>query len=298
MSQGTTMRGLCRRSLAAVAALLLLAACRKEQGSAGIASGSGERAGYFTFSQAKPPSAPSEAKAPAQGGGNQKGNPRERDVGRKLIRNGEVSIEVRDFDVAARKSAEIAKSFGGYVADSQAAGEGRHRHGSLTIRVPASRFDEALAGLRALGKIQSEHIGVEDITKAYTDLEARLRVKRDSAERVREILRNRTARLADVLEAERQLTALVEQIEVMEGEKRFYDQQVAFSTIKAELHEPEAIVRPTAFTPLRDAFRDSLYNLSASLAAFLTGILYVAPWAGLVFLLLVVLRRIRRGRKS
>jgi hypothetical protein len=213
---------------------------------------------------------------------------------RKLIQNGEVSIEVRDFDTAAGKAGEIARSLGGYVADSQAAGEGRRRHGALTVRVPAGSFEKALGELRHLGKVQSEHLGVQDISKAYTDLESRLMVKRDAAGRIREILRNRTAKLSDVLEAEKQLTELVEQIEVMEGERRFYDQQIALSTIKAELHEPESITRPSALEPLREALRDSLYNLSSSLAAFVTGILYVAPWALLIIVLVVLLRRARR----
>ena len=216
------------------------------------------------------------------------------DAGRKLIRNGEIAIEVRDFDASGRKVADLARSLGGYVADSQAVGDGGGRRGTLTIRVRASSFDEALRELRSLGKVQSEHVGTQDITKAYTDLEARLRVKRDAAERVREILRTRTARLSDVLEAEKQLSDLIEQIEVMEGEHRYYDQQVALSTIAAELHEPEAVTRPSAFAPLRDALRDSIYNLSASLAVFVTGIVYILPWALLAGVLLILLRGVRR----
>jgi hypothetical protein len=139
------------------------------------------------------------------------------DASRKLIRNAEVSIEVRDFEAAARKAGEIARSLGGYVADSQASGEGSRKRGRLTIRVRASDFDQALASLRALGDVQSEHVSTQDITKEYADLETRLRVKRDAAERVRAILHTKTARLSDVLEAEKQLTELIEEIEVIGG---------------------------------------------------------------------------------
>lgn len=220
------------------------------------------------------------------------------DAGRKLIRNGEMSIEVRDFDATARKVTEIAQSFGGYVADSQASGDGGRRSGTMTIRVRADAFDEALKALRALGKVQTEHVGTQDITKAYTDLEARLRVKSDAAERIREILKSRSAKLADVLEAEKQLSALIEQIEVMRGERRFYDQQVALSTISADLHEPEAVARPSAFAPLRTALRNSLSTLSESLAGFVTGTLYVLPWAALLFVLVSLWRRRRRVPKT
>ena len=217
-------------------------------------------------------------------------------AGRKLIRNGEVSIEVRDFESAARQASAIAAMYGGYVSDSQAAGEGTRRHGMITVRVRAAAFEQALGALKALGKVQTEHVGTQDITKAYMDLEARLRVKQDAADRLRDILKNRTARLADVLAAEKELTALVEKIESMEGERRYYDQQVSLSTISAELHEPEAVTRPSAFDPLRQAIRDSVYNLSSSLATFVTGMLYVLPWALVIAALILIVRRLRARR--
>ena len=60
---------------------------------------------------------------------------------------------------------------------------GARQSGTLTVRVPA------------------ENVGTQDVSKAYSDLETRLRVKRDTAHRLREILRTRTARLPDILEA-------------------------------------------------------------------------------------------------
>src|SRR5450631_1452252 len=91
-------------------------------------------------------------------------------AGRKLIRNGEVSIEVRDFESAVRQASAIAASYGGYISDSQAAGEGSRRHGMITLRVRAAAFEQALGALKALGKVQTEHVGTQDITKAYMDL--------------------------------------------------------------------------------------------------------------------------------
>jgi len=214
----------------------------------------------------------------------------------KLVRNAEVSVEVDDFAAANRKADEIARTFGGYVADAQSSGETRRRRGTLTLRVRADRFDAALAALESLGRVRSEHVTVEDVTKAYADLEARLRVKRDAAERIRAILRDRTAKLADVLKAETELSSLVEQIETMEGERRYYDRQIAFSTIAADLAEPESAARPSAFDPLAEALRNSFATLSRSLAVLLVGAIAVLPWA-LVFAALLALRRRLRARR-
>ena len=279
--------------LIALAPALTAAACRRHSyaKSAGIAGASLASREAVVMQAGRAP-APA-AEAPARDGSPPPEPPID---GRKLIRNGEVSLEVRDFEASSRKVGEVARSFGGYVVDSQAGGDTGRRTGTVVIRVRADAFEEALQALRALGKVQSEHVRPQDNTKAYTDLDTRLRVKRDAAERIREILKTRSTRLADVLAAEKELSGLVEQIETMEGEKRFYDQQIALATIAAELHEPEAVARPSAFAPLRAAVRDSLYNLSESLAAFLTGILYVLPWAALLIALSSAWRRRQRRR--
>ncbi len=219
------------------------------------------------------------------------------EASRKLIRTGDLSVEVANYEQAAEHAAAIARAHGGYVADSRVArGAGDKLRGTLTIRVRADQFQEAFQALKALGKVQSESITAQDITKAYSDLETRLRVKREAEGRMREILRTKTAKLSEVVEAERVLTRLIEEIEQMEGERRYYDQQVALSTISAELHEHESIVHESAFAPIREAVQGSLQVLSTSVAAFIYAIVFGIPWILLVILLWRLRRRARARR--
>jgi hypothetical protein len=214
---------------------------------------------------------------------------------RKLIRTAQVALEVSSYEEAANEIARLAESQGGYLADAQAARGARdHRRGTLVVRVPAERFAAAYAALKALGKVETETVSTQDVTKAYADLETRLRVKRDAEGRLREILRTRTARLSDVLEAERELTRLTEEIEQIEGERRYYDQQVALSTISAALHEPEAAIRPGALAPLVEALRNSLHALAASAEALLYVTVVALPWAAALALVWAAARAIRR----
>jgi hypothetical protein len=214
---------------------------------------------------------------------------------RKLVRTAQIALEVPSYEEAAEEIARLAESEGGYLADAQAArGAQDRRRGTIVVRVPAGRFAAAYAGLKALGKVETETVSTQDVTKAYADLETRLRVKRDAEGRLREILRTRTARLSDVLEAERELTRLTEEIEQFEGERRYYDQQVALSTISAALHEPEAVIRPGALAPLVEALRDSLRALAASAGALLYVTLVALPWAAALALVWAAARAIRR----
>jgi hypothetical protein len=123
-------------------------------------------------------------------------------------------------------------------------------------------------------------------------------VKRDTAERLREILKSRTGGLADVLQAERELARVTEEIEQAEGERRFYDQQVALSTITAEIHEKEALVRPGALSPIVDALRDSLAVGASSVAVLIYAVVGGAPWVLVLWVLWRLIRAAIRRRKA
>jgi hypothetical protein len=217
----------------------------------------------------------------------------------KLIRTAQVSVEEAEYERAAAEVARVAEAFGGYVAESQLnSGREEHRSGSITIRVPADRFTAALAALKGVGKVRAESVSTQDVTKAYTDLETRLRVKRDTADRLRELLRTRTADLPDVLNAERELARVTEEIEQMEGERRFYDQQVAFSTITLALAEPQAVVEPGVFTPIGHALRDSLQVLAQSLAALVYLLVALLPWMALGYAAWRTVKAVRNRRRA
>ena len=48
--------------------------------------------------------------------------------------------------------------------------------GTLTIRVPAARFEEARAEIRKLGlRVESEKIDAQDVTRQYVDQDASIR---------------------------------------------------------------------------------------------------------------------------
>jgi Domain of unknown function (DUF4349) len=242
--------------------------------------------------------------APASGGGAPAAAPPSAGLAaqaasRKLIRTGQLTVEVAKYEAAAREVERIAEANGGYVADSQTArlGENQQR-GTITIRVAADRFPAAVAALKALGKVRSESVATQDVTKAYADLETRLRVKRETEARIREILRSRTARLSDVLEAERELARIIGEIEQAEGERRFYDQQIALSTIAVTLGEPAAVIREGVFAPIGEALRESLGVLAQSLAALIYVLVLLVPWLLLAALVFWEVRALRARRKA
>jgi uncharacterized protein DUF4349 len=219
----------------------------------------------------------------------------------RLIRTAELSVEVVRWEAAAERVGEIARELGGYVADVRAGRSEERWRGTLGIRVPSDRFDEAFRRLSRLGKTEAQNIGTQDVSRAYVDLEARIRVKKDAAERMRAVLRERAGKLSDIVEGEQELEKMVEALEQLEAQRRLLEQQTAFSAITLALTEPGSIkpvAKPSFLLPVSEAFRDSGAVLASSLAALIYTVVVGTPWALLAVLVWSLFRRLRERRRA
>jgi Domain of unknown function (DUF4349) len=213
-----------------------------------------------------------------------------------LVRDATVSLEISAYAEAAARVEAIVAGRGGYLAGAQVEREsGDRQRGTLTVRVRADRFDEALHAIQALGKVESIRLDTRDVGREYVDVQTRLRAKTEAEARLRE-LQTRTARLSDVIEAEKELSRVIEEREALEGQKRFLDRQVALSTIAVELHEPASLLGANALAPLREALRRAVPLLASSAAALLYLFAAAVPWALVVLAVWSVRRRFATRR--
>ena len=165
----------------------------------------------------------------------------------KLIRSGEISIELKSYEEGARAADAIARSLDGYVAASHPrASPASPRAARCRSAFRRTGSTRRFAGSRRSGASKTQQIDTVDISKEYFDLETRLRVERDAEARLRDVLRNRTAKLSDIVEAEAELTRIVGEIEQTEGERLYDDRRIAFSTIALSLAEPGVAPMPVA----------------------------------------------------
>jgi hypothetical protein len=173
----------------------------------------------------------------------------------------------------------LTRSMGAFIADTRVTQDDKGRSDAqLTLRVPAVQFTRALDALRTLGRVENESVGTEDVTKDYADVQTRLAVKEEEAGRLRTLLATRTGRLKEVLDLERELSRVVTEIEQLKGERRYYDQHIALSTIVVTLLEPGAFLRPGTADPIVAAFRSALAVLATSVAYLVYFITFLAPW--------------------
>ena len=177
---------------------------------------------------------------------------------RKLIRNATAELEVASFDESVQKITAFAAEEKGYIAttSSEKQANGKLR-GEIVVKVLPDNLDRFLGKLRGIGELKNQALTTEDVTKAYFDTESRLKNARMMEQRLIEILKTKSKDVADLLEVEKELGRVREQIETMQGELKFMDSQVSFATVTITLAEKNMNI-PAAFL-LKERAQLSLY---------------------------------------
>ncbi len=158
--------------------------------------------------------------------------------GPMIIRTASLALVTKEFDNARPVMEGIVRRHQGYIAQLSLSGpSGQERTLTATLRVPANQLDAALAELRKLGRVEQESQGGEEVTQQYVDLVARLSNARNTEQRLIEVLRQRTGKVADILAVEKEIARVREEIERMEAERKSLEKQVSLATVQLRLSE-------------------------------------------------------------
>lgn len=215
-----------------------------------------------------------------------------------IIRTGQASVQVDSLEPAIARVEALARQVGAFVANTQVqAGQDQMRTATLEIRVPAARFDDLVHGLSPLGKLEYVNVSAQDVGEEFTDITARVANARRLESRLIELLATRTGKLSDVLEIERELARVREEIERMEGRLRYLKAHVATSTLSVTVHEPPAVVGETGSGGvIAEAFRDAWRNFVHFVAGLISSLGVLIPAGALLVAGLLGLRWFWRRR--
>jgi hypothetical protein len=216
---------------------------------------------------------------------------------RKIIRNADIRLETNSPEEAQQKITQIAESKNGFVIETnQTSSDVRTSTRdivNMTIRVPAEKFDEAIAEIRATGsRVIEETVKGQDVTEEFIDIEARLKTQRALEEQFIEIMKRATT-VEDALNVQRELAQVRGEIEKIEGRKRFLENQSSLSTIKIQLQTPTSLsANPSGFFyELKEALSTG-FNAALKFVLFLvTALIALAPFFIFIVLPIYLLLR-------
>jgi hypothetical protein len=221
----------------------------------------------------------------------------------KIIRDGTIALAVPDgsFDSKQGQVVAIAHANGGFVLSSQTQAA---TTGTLTIRIPADRFDAAIAQIGKLGTVESSTVTGKDVTNQYLDYKAHLRNLIGRRTVLRHLLAQTTT-IGESLTVYNDLNDVQLQIDQIHGQLRYLNNQVDESTLTVDLREDSAPAGETETNgaihnpSLSRAWDRAIQGFFGIIATIIVGLGYLIPLvviAAVVYAIITLVRR--RGRAA
>jgi len=168
---------------------------------------------------------------------------------RKIIKNADVRLLVKDPNNAVNGATQVVADLGGYIVSSRVWYQdyfgNNLMYATITMGVPVDEFEHALNRLRDLSiKVLDESATGEDVTDQYVDLQSQLTNLEATRARIQDFLKDAKT-VDEALRINQQLSDIENQIEQIKGRMNYLTDRSAFSTITANFEPELPILTPT-----------------------------------------------------
>lgn len=216
---------------------------------------------------------------------------------KKIIKSGDMTIEVADIKTAQEKIQNFVKNNKAYIQNERFSNAETQTTLSMEIRIPNQNFDNLINSFSdEIGSISEKNIRVQDVTEEYTDVSIRLKNKLAYLEKYRDLLK-RSASTKDLLEIQEKIRGLEEEIESSEGRLRYIDDQVNYSTLDLTLIREKPRNTVTSKIGFGSRLLDSIANGWNIFVNFLLEIVSLWPFLFIIPIIILFWKKWRK-RKS
>lgn len=155
---------------------------------------------------------------------------------KKIIKDANVAVEVKDSDEGFTKISAWVAGNGGYEFSRNASFNGKYKYISVVYKLPPEKLNSFLAFLEGAAKVKSSNINSNDITDQYYDSAARLENLKKGRDQLLEI-QKKAEKIEDILKVQNELNNITGEIESLQGRINLWDKMIAESTVNLTIAE-------------------------------------------------------------
>lgn len=214
---------------------------------------------------------------------------------RKLIRNVELNVETKEFDVLLLTLETQITEAGGYIEHLDSYGSS-NRSSTITARIPADKLDGFVKKVGEAANVTGRSESVEDVTLQYVDLDSHVRMLKEEQERLLELLETAST-IEDMIAIESRLGEVRYQLESMQSQLRVLENQVDYSTVHIYIDEVVELTPAVELTDgerITQGFLKSAANVLHGIREFGINLLIYLPYiivgAVVIALILLIIR--------
>ncbi len=159
------------------------------------------------------------------------------DWDKKIIRNANLNLEVKDFTAYNTSLRQKIKQFGGYVAQEEQSQSDYKIENMVTIKVPVDQFDDAVNSITSdVKELKEKKVTSQDVTTEVIDTRSRIETKKQVRVRYLDLLKQ-AKNMEEILNVQSEINGIQEQIESAAGRIEYLNHASSFSTINLTFYQ-------------------------------------------------------------
>ncbi|RMB63242.1 DUF4349 domain-containing protein [Dokdonia sinensis] len=214
----------------------------------------------------------------------------------KIIKTGNLRFETQDLQKTYARIMQAIQVSNGYVQNDQSGKNYNQVYQNITVRVPTENFQRTIDAIaQGVDYFDEKTIKQQDVTEEFVDVTARLKAKNALEDRYLALLA-KAKNVKEMLEIERELAQIREEIESAQGRLKYLQNKVSMSTINI------AFYKNSVETKTSQSYGSKIVNALKSgwngISTFFLGLLHVWPFLILVALGVFFTRRWMKKKKK
>ena len=214
----------------------------------------------------------------------------------KLIKESYLNFETQDLDKTYNNIIRFIKQNGGFIQNDNSNKSYNRISRHLVVRLPSVAFQKTIDSIsNYVDFFDTKRISSRDVTEEFIDIEARLNAKQTLEKRYLELL-SKARNVKEILDIERELSKIREEIEAKEGRLKYLNNKVSLSTINIEFYKltAESSVTVSYGTKMWNAVKSGFNGISL----FFLGVLHIWPFIIIILLLLFFIKKWMKKKQT
>ncbi|GAV24860.1 hypothetical protein ciss_07930 [Carboxydothermus islandicus] len=218
---------------------------------------------------------------------------------RKIVKTASGKLTVKKLEDFDRWLAQELGRVNGYVKFSREEKEIRE----LTLMIPADKLKSFVDDLKKQGELESYSENAEDVTKAYRDMEIRIKNLESEIAAVRALL-IKAQKVEEILAVRAELNRLTEELEITKASFEDLKQNVAYSTLNLKVVKEKTaqIGEDSLFKNLgkkiKEQFVKAFNNFFTVLIKLFFLLIYLLPYLILLLLIIFFVYRFKKKKSG
>jgi len=210
-------------------------------------------------------------------------------IQQKIIKESYLRFETQDLDKTYNQIKKTISLNKGFIQSDNSNKSYNTITRHLIIRIPTHKFQNTLDSIsKSVDYFDTKRISSKDVTEEFIDIEARLKAKQTLETRYLELLK-KAKNVKEILEIERELSNIREEIEAKQGRLKYLQNRVSLSTLNIEFY------KLTSQTPVNKSYGTKMWNAIKSgfsgLSIFFLGLLNIWPFIIILIILFFAIKK-------